>query len=221
MQIDSFDKQIPNLALEKKLKKEGYRHILGLDEVGRGAMAGPVVAAAVCLPSDFIDYGVPDSLKKIRDSKKLNSGQREEIFEIVEKNEKINFGIGIISEKIIDKINILEATKLAMLKAIEELSFPGDFLILDGNFKIASNIKQVSVIAGDQKILSVALASIMAKVKRDKIMIQYHDLFSKYHFNQNKGYATLFHREAINKHGYCSIHRKSFHLKVSKTWQKR
>lgn len=213
MQIDSFDKQVPNLILEKKLKKEGYRCIVGLDEVGRGAVAGPVVAAAVCLPSSFIDNNIPKAFKEVRDSKELNNRKREEIFETVKKNEKIDFGIGIISEEIIDKINILEATKSAMLQAINNLSSQSDFLILDGNFKIDSKIKQISIIAGDQKIFSIALASIIAKVTRDKIMTDYHDLFPEYGFNQNKGYATLLHRQAINKYGNCLIHRKSFHLK--------
>lgn len=215
MQIDSFDKQTPDLILERKLKKEGYRHITGLDEVGRGAIAGPVVAAAVCLSSSFIDNNIPKVLKEVRDSKELNSKKREEIFEIVKKNKQINFGIGIIPEKMIDKINILEATKSAMLQAINDLSLQSDFLILDGNFKIDSRIKQISIVAGDRKIFSVALASIVAKVTRDMIMTNYHDLFPKYGFNQNKGYATLLHRQAIDKHGSCLIHRKSFHFKNS------
>jgi ribonuclease HII len=203
-----------NLNKEKELKKKGYKIVAGLDEAGRGPLAGPVVASAVFVTSSFqCDL----SFKKMNDSKKLSAKQRDEFYNLLTKNSDIEWGTGMVSEKIIDKINILEATKLAMLKAIGNLESKLsktsiDYLILDGNFFIDSNIRQEAVIGADGKIFSCMAAGIIAKVTRDRIMERYHIKYPKYGFNKHKGYGTEAHYQAIEKNGICSLHRKSFRL---------
>jgi len=195
----------PNFEEERKLWKRRIASVAGLDEAGRGPLAGPVVAAAVCLKPDAIKI-----LKGINDSKKLSEKNREYFYKILTNNKNIKWGIGIVSEKVIDKINILEATKLAMLKAVKDLGCDVDFLLLDGNFKIKSEILQRSIIKGDQKVFSISAASIIAKVTRDKIMEKYDKKYPQYGFKKHKGYPTKFHREKIKEFGLCGIHRKSF-----------
>ena len=134
----------------------------------------------------------------------------EEIYKLLTKDPQVEWGIGKVSEKVIDKINILEATKLAMKKAIKKLKRRPDFLILDGNFKINSNIPQKSIIKADEKVFSCAAASIIAKVRRDKIMQRYHQKYPKYRFDRHKGYPTKLHLRMLKKYGPCKIHRKSF-----------
>jgi len=195
----------PNFEEERKLWKRRIASVAGLDEAGRGPLAGPVVAAAVCLKPDAIKI-----LKGINDSKKLSEKNREYFYKILINHKDIKWGIGIVSEKVIDKINILEATKLAMLKAVKDLGCDVDFLLLDGNFKIKSEILQRSIIKGDQKVFSISAASIIAKVTRDKIMEKYDKKYPQYGFKKHKGYPTKFHREKIKEFGLCGIHRKSF-----------
>ena len=192
----------PTLKEEKKLWKEGYKRVAGLDEAGRGPLAGPVVACAVIIGRSDLHY--------IKDSKQLSAKQREEIYSILTKHPDIEWGIGLVSEKIIDKINILEATKLAMQKAVSKLKEP-DFLILDGNFSIKSDIPQKSIIKADEKVFSCSCASIIAKVTRDRLMIKYDKKYPCYGFASNKGYPTKYHRAMLNKYGRCGIHRDSFH----------
>lgn len=194
----------PNFTEEKKLWKQGFKIVAGLDEAGRGPLAGPVVAAAV-----FAEPNAIILLKGINNSKKLSKKQREYFYKILTNHSQIKWGIGIVSEKVIDKINILEATKLAMQKSIKNLN--PDFLILDGNFKINSKIPQKSIIDGDQKVMSVAMASIIAKVTRDKIMEKFHKKYPRYGFDKHKGYGTSAHFTNIKKFGPCKIHRKSFY----------
>ena len=189
--------------------------MVGLDEVGRGALAGPVVAAAVFfrakiggLTSANLAEVRPPLL--LRDSKKLSAKKREYFYKILTKNPDIEWGIGRVSERMIDKINILEATKLAMGKAINNLKSRVDFLILDGNFRIRTKIPQKSIIKADEKVFSCAAASIIAKVNRDKLMMRYHKKYPQYGFDKHKGYPTRLHRLMIKKHGFCKIHRKSF-----------
>ncbi|OGZ22863.1 MAG: ribonuclease HII [Candidatus Nealsonbacteria bacterium RIFCSPLOWO2_01_FULL_41_9] len=191
----------PNLSEEKKLWRRGLKKVAGLDEAGRGPLAGPVVAGAVCAKP-----GLPQI--KLRDSKQLSAKQREYFYKILTSHKGIRWGIGIVSEKIIDKINILEATKLAMAKAIKKLKT--DYLILDGNFKINSSVPQKSIIKGDQKVFSCAAASILAKVTRDRMMLKYHKKFPKYRFDLHKGYPTKIHIKMLKKYGPCNIHRESF-----------
>jgi ribonuclease HII len=193
----------PNFNEEKKLWKKGFKFVVGLDEAGRGPLAGPVVAAAVAV----LDYKKAN-IKNINDSKKLSEKQREETYNVLTNHSDIKWGTGIVSEKVIDKINILQATKLAMAKAIKNLG--ADFLLIDGNFKINSEIFQRSVIKGDQKIFSVAAASIIAKVTRDRIMKKFHKKYPQYGFLKHKGYGTKAHFANLEKFGPCKIHRKSF-----------
>jgi len=216
----------PNFVEEKKLRRKGYKLVAGLDEAGRGPLAGPVVAAAVivknsksqtpkktCQILNFKSQNL--KLLKIKDSKKLSEQQREYFYKILINHKDIKWGIGIVSEKIIDKINILEATKLAMKKALRQtqgkLKRNADYLILDGNFKIDVNILQKSVVKGDTKVFSCCVAGIIAKVTRDRIMKKYHKKYPKYGFSQHKGYPTKAHFANLRKFGPCRIHRKSFY----------
>jgi len=216
----------PNFEEEKKLWKQGYKFVVGLDESGRGPLAGPVVAAAVFIVRQIstIDQSM---VLKIRDSKKLSEKQRNFYYTNLVNHENIRWGVGIVSEKVIDKINILEATKLAMQKAcahiLENVSM--GFLLIDGNFKINSKIvrqrlrqrltlpddnKQKSIIKGDEKVFSIAAAGIIAKVTRDRIMRKMHKKYPAYGFNRHKGYGTALHIKNLESFGPCKIHRKTF-----------
>jgi len=177
--------------------------VAGLDEAGRGPLAGPVVAAAVLL-----NQNVKTLLKGINDSKKLSEKKREYFYKILTDNKNIKWGIGIISEKVIDEINILEATKVAMQEAVKNLN--ADFLLLDGNFKIKSDVSQRSIIAGDRKVISISAAGIIAKVTRDNIMKEMHKKYPEYGFDKHKGYGTKLHMKMLEINGPCLIHRKSF-----------
>jgi ribonuclease HII len=200
----------PNFREEKKLWKKGFKKIAGLDEAGRGPLAGPVVAAAVIIKPireirrKFAEIG------DIKDSKKLTPKKRNELYKILIRNSQIEWGIGKVSEKVIDKINILEATKLAMKKAIQKLKRKPDFLILDGNFKINSKIIQKSIKKADGKVVSCSCASIIAKVYRDKIMEKLHKKYPRYSFDKHKGYPTKYHLKKLRKFGPCKIHRETF-----------
>ena len=209
-----------NLSKEKHLWKKGYRGIVGIDEAGRGPLAGPVMAAAVMIStkrktqSAKLQFKTKSLSKEVKDSKKLSPKKRETLYKLLVKEPNIEWGIGKVSEKMIDKINILESTKLAMKKAVKNLEKKLDkkvnFLILDGNFKIDLHIPQKSIKKGDSKVFSIAAASIIAKVSRDRMMKRYHKKYPEYRFDKHKGYATKFHRQALKKHGPCKIHRMSF-----------
>lgn len=200
----------PNLNEEKKLWKAGYIYVVGLDEAGRGPLAGPVVASAVMIKNSLrFDF---KQFKGIKDSKKLSVLKREEFYKIITKHSDLEWGRGIVSEKIIDKINIFGATKLAMKKALKNMKKKSDFLLLDGNFRIDFPLPQKPIIKGDEKVLSCALASVIAKVTRDRIMGRYHKKHPVYGFDRHKGYPTKLHYRMIKKHGPCPIHRKSFNL---------
>ncbi|OGZ64573.1 MAG: ribonuclease HII [Candidatus Staskawiczbacteria bacterium RIFCSPLOWO2_01_FULL_40_39] len=225
----------PNFSEEKKLWRKGYEFVIGLDEAGRGPLAGPVVAAGVIVSQ----FQISNFKFQINDSKKLNARKREETYDLLTNHPNIQYGVGVVSEKIIDQINILEATKLAMQKAISNLSYKShgreicktvDFLLIDGNFSIQiaqslpsaniirmrpsefENIPYKSIVKGDQKVFSISAASIIAKVTRDRIMKQMHETYPKYGFNQHKGYATRMHVENLKNFGPCKIHRKTFFL---------
>lgn len=189
------------LELENELKKQGFNYILGVDECGRGALCGSVVAAAVHISKGFDVSG-------IKDSKKLSKKNREKQFERI--TSCCLYTIGMVSEKTIDSINIREATKLAMKKAI--LVFDSaDFVLIDGNFIPNSlNICAKPVIKGDSLSVSIAAASIVAKVFRDGLMDILHSEFPIYDWRKNKGYGTKKHRDAIEKYGPCKYHRKTF-----------
>jgi len=194
----------PTLQEEIKLWKKGYKKVVGIDEVGRGPLAGPVVACAVAINGQKL------KIKNIKDSKQLSTKQREEIYKVLTNHPAVEWGIGSVSEKVIDKINILQATKLAMVQAVGKLKEP-DFLILDGNFSIKSSIPQKSIIKGDEKVFSCSCASIIAKVTRDRLMLKYDKKYPRYDFASNKGYPTKYHRAMLRKYGRCGIHRNSFH----------
>lgn len=178
------------------------KFICGIDEAGRGPLAGPVVAGAVILPKDA-------RILYINDSKKLSEKRREELFEII-KNEAVSFGIGIESCDVIDEINILNATYKAMQGAVSQLTVKPDILLNDAVTIPDINIKQVPIIKGDAKSQSIAAASILAKVTRDRIMYEMDDLYPEYGFASHKGYGTKAHMDAIREFGPCPIHRKTF-----------
>lgn len=227
----------PNFQEEKKYWRKRYKLVTGLDEAGRGPLAGPVVAAAVTLKKTG---GKPLFSFKIRDSKKLSPKKREKFYKILTKHPNIEWGIGRTSERIIDKINILEATKLAMKKALKVLEKKVknqkphnfydrrkysiiDFLILDGKMKLDLEISQKSIVKADEKVFSCAAASIIAKVTRDRMMKKYHQKYPQYRFDRHKGYCTKYHLKMLKKYGPCKIHRKSFNpvLKILKTKNKK
>lgn len=194
------------LALETKLKRKGYKVIVGLDEAGRGPLAGPVTAAAVTVAIN----SKLQIAKGLKDSKKLSPKRREEIYKILKNHPQVKWEIGRVSEKVIDKINILQATKLAMKRAVNNLKIKVDFLLIDGNFGINSDVPQKSIVKGDEKIFLIKLASIVAKVTRDRAMVRYHKKYPQYRFDKHKGYGTKLHFELLRKYGPCKIHRRTF-----------
>lgn len=189
------------MTFEHDLHKEGYRLIAGIDEVGRGPLAGPVVAAAVVLPDDFNIVGV-------NDSKKLSQKKREELYILIQEA-AIDIGVGIVDQSVIDEINIYEATKLAMRYAIDDLTFGPEYLLIDA-MKLPVEIPQQSLIKGDARSVSIAAASIIAKVSRDRLMTEYAQVFPGYGFEKNAGYGTKEHLEGLEKLGITPIHRKTF-----------
>ena len=190
---------------EERARQRGFRRIAGIDEAGRGPLAGPVVAAAVVLPDR---YSHPD----INDSKKLTSRSRELLFEVI-RTDALAVGIGVVDSRVIDELNILRATLLAMREAVADLQVVPDCLLVDGNQSVPLEIPQETIVKGDGRSVSIAAASIVAKVSRDRIMEIYHRQFPCYNFFKNKGYGTAEHRRAIREHGFCKIHRRSFHIK--------
>lgn len=186
---------------ETELYNKGINFIAGIDEVGRGPLVGPVVTAAVILPKDFYD-------ERINDSKKLTEKKRELLYDVIMEN-AISVGIGMSSSSIIDEINILNATKKAMIEAINNLSVKPEHLLIDA-VKLDIDIPQTSIIKGDAKSESIAAASIIAKVTRDRMMVELDEKYPMYDFKHNKGYGTIKHIEALYKYGPMSEHRKSF-----------
>ena len=198
----SSDNNIPPIFKYDAELREQHPLIAGIDEAGRGPLAGPVVAAAVILPSDCV-------LPGIRDSKKTTENERKNLFwSIVHNAESV--GVGIIGPEVIDEINILESTKLAMKTAVEDLALTPDMLLIDAVKLTKVDIKQQSMFKGESVSASIAAASIIAKVVRDDMMMDYHEKYPVYNFNSHKGYSTKAHMELINEHGPCPIHRMSF-----------
>lgn len=186
--------------------EKGYKLIAGVDEAGRGPLAGPVVAAAVILPVNYYN-------ELINDSKKLSPRQRAEVFEII-KSESVCWTFSVVSQNTIDKINILNATLLAMRNSSQKLKPKPEIILIDGNKKFQSNIETISIIKGDSLSQSIAAASIVAKVIRDKIMERLDIAYPQYNWKKNKGYPTSEHFRAIEKFGVSPIHRKSFLKKL-------
>ncbi len=194
---------LPTKKEEEKLYRIGVSLIAGIDESGKGPLAGPVVSAAVIFPR-----GV--RIKNIRDSKKLTKKRREELFEIIQKK-ALAVGVGLSSEKEIDRYHIVKATLLSMRKAVLKLSKTPEYIFIDGRDIVPDlDINQKSIIRGDENVFSIAAASIIAKVTRDKIMRKYHLKFPVYGFDRHKGYGTQLHFEMLKKYGPCPIHRRSF-----------
>ncbi|WP_312651366.1 ribonuclease HII [Aminipila sp.] len=199
---------------ENDLRKNGISFIAGVDEVGRGPLAGPVVTACAVLPPDFDVLGVDDS-------KKLSEKKREELFEKI-KEKAIAYAIGMADNQVIDDINILEATKLAMAEAVlkvdKTLKEQGEngieHVLIDALTLKSVDIPQTGIIKGDASSVSIAAASILAKVTRDRMMVEYAEKFTDYAFEKNKGYGTKAHYEGIEKAGICEIHRKTFLKKI-------
>ena len=186
---------------EKPLYEKGIRYVAGIDEVGRGPLAGPVVTCAIILKPDVLIEG-------INDSKKVSEKNREKLFSLIIEN-SVSYGIGMANEKVIDNINILNATKEAMKEAVANLNVVPEHLLIDA-VDLGADIPTTSLIKGDAFSISIAAASIIAKVTRDRMMVAYDEIYPQYGFSRNKGYGTSEHVEALKKYGPCPIHRMSF-----------
>ena len=189
-------------SFEKKSIEKGFSTVAGIDEAGRGPLAGPVVSAAVILPSSF-------PVSDIKDSKKLTPRKRADLYEKIYEH-AISIGIGIVDSIEIDRINILKASLMSMAMSVDNLNPQPDYLLIDGKFKIPSVLSQEPIVKGDLLSISIAAASIVAKVTRDRLMERYHIDYPEFGFARHKGYPTRAHKEAINKFGCCPIHRRSF-----------
>lgn len=200
-----------NRIYEDKLELLGNKYIAGVDEVGRGPFAGPVVASCVILPEDYY-------LEGITDSKKLSKKKREYFYDII-KRDALAIKTIFIDNKIIDEINILEATKMAMTKAINEIAIKPDVVLIDA-VKLDIDTKTISIIKGDLKSITISAASIIAKVERDNYMEKMHEKYPVYDFLHNAGYGTKKHMEALEKYGTCPLHRLSY-KPVKKVWEEK
>lgn len=193
-------------SIENEYREKGFNIICGVDEAGRGPLAGPVYAAAVILPSGCVIEG-------LNDSKKLTEKKREKLFDEI-KEKALAYGIASADEKEIDEINILNATFLAMKRAIDSLSVKPDLALIDGNQRPHTDIEEVTVIKGDAKSMSIAAASVLAKVSRDRFMLEMAEKYPQYEFARHKGYGTKLHYEKIAQYGVCDIHRRTFLKKI-------
>ncbi len=193
-----------NLSYERRLWKKGYKYVAGIDEVGRGPLAGPVVAAAVVLPEK-------SKIKDLADSKKLSPKKREVLFRVIKKK-AVGIGVGKVNHRVIDKLNIGKANLLAMKDAVKKLPFSPGYLLVDGKRnRINLSVPQHGISGGDRKCASIAAASIIAKVIRDRIMLRCHQKYPEYRFDLHKGYGTRKHLQKLREIGPCPIHRRSFH----------
>ena len=200
--------RLTNLKLiEKDLYKNGFKNICGIDEAGRGPLAGPVVIAGVIMPEDSMIEG-------INDSKKVSEKKREALYDVI-KQEAISYSVAIIGQDVIDEINILNATKNGVTEVIDRLDIKPDLIVIDALEHINTRgIPYESIIKGDAKCYNIAAASILAKVTRDRIMREWDTIYPQYGFIKHKGYGTKMHIEAIKEYGLCPIHRKSFTKKI-------
>lgn len=193
--------------IEKDLYQKGFKNICGIDEAGRGPLAGPVVVAGVIMPKDSIIEGV-------NDSKKVSEKKREKLYDLIIK-EAISYSVAVIGQDIIDDINILNATKQGVTQVVEELDIKPDLILVDALTNInTKGIPYDSIIKGDAKCYNIAAASILAKVTRDRIMRQWDEIYPQYGFINHKGYGTAKHIESIREYGLCPIHRRSFTKKI-------
>ncbi len=190
------------LFFERSLLESGYTCIAGLDEAGRGPLAGPVVAAAVVLPQGLLIPGVTDS-------KQVSERNREKLFEVI-RTQSVCYGVGIADQQTIDEVNILQATIIAMERALQAIDPQPDYLLLDAIFLPRVPLPQKPLIKGDCRSHSIAAASILAKVTRDRMMLELHEKYPHYHFKKHKGYGTKEHLQLLREHGPCDAHRKTF-----------
>ena len=195
-----------DFEFEKEAISKGYKFVCGIDEAGRGPLCGPVCAAAVILPVDC-------EIDGINDSKKLSEKKREAIFDVI-KDKAIAYSVSMVDAKTVDEINILQATFLAMRNAVDGLTVKADYALIDGNQKPGLSIPQQTVVKGDAKSVSIAAASILAKVSRDRYMMEIDGKYPEYQFAKHKGYGTKLHYEMIEQYGICEEHRKSFLKKI-------
>ena len=195
-----------DFSYEKEAHENGFEVVCGVDEAGRGPLAGPVFAAAVILPENY-------SHEILNDSKKLSEKKRDLVYDDIIKD-AVAWSVGIATEKEIDDINILNATFLAMKRAVDGLSIKPDLAYIDGNQHPKTGVKEVTIIKGDSKCMSVAAASIIAKVSRDRFMLKIAEEYPQYQFEKHKGYGTKLHYEMIEQHGVSPVHRKSFLKKI-------
>lgn len=198
--------RLPTLEFEEAWWSQGFGAIAGVDEAGRGPLAGPVVAAAVILPKGMTIEGVDDS-------KLLSEKRREKLFGDIT-SVALSIGVGVVSHEVIDRINIYQASILAMRKALEQLDRPFDIVLADGNSFNHDAWQYQNIVDGDAKSVTIAAASVMAKVTRDRLMREYHEQYPEYGFDRHKGYGTKLHLAALREHGMCPIHRRSFRMPI-------
>ncbi len=203
-------KLLDRFEFERVLWSQNVARVAGVDEAGRGPLAGPVVAAAAILPSRWADAGLPADLAGLNDSKQLTEMQREKYFEFLIHCAEIEFGIAQVDADVIDEINILQATHRAMNEALKKLNPLPPHALVDGRPVKTLCVPQTAIVKGDARSYSIAAASVLAKVTRDRLMLDYHAQFPEYAFAEHKGYGTAKHLAAIAKHGACLIHRKTF-----------
>lgn len=195
---------------EREILQRGITSVAGVDEAGRGPLAGPVVAAAVIFPTEWIQTGLPESLEGLNDSKRLTPRRRDDFFKVLHTLAGIRFGIASVSADEVDRINILQATHVAMRGALAQLLPPPEHVLVDGVRVGLLEFPQTAIIKGDQKSYTIAAASVLAKVTRDRIMEGYDCKWPAYGFAKHKGYGTARHVAALFEHGPCPIHRRSF-----------
>jgi len=203
-------KLIDRFEFERALWQQKIARVAGVDEVGRGPLAGPVVAAAAILPPRWAESGLPPELSGLNDSKQLTETQREKYFEFLTRCAEIEFGIALVDAGVIDEINILQATHRAMNDALAKLNPLPPHALVDGRPVKTLRVPQTAIVKGDARSYSIAAASVLAKVTRDRLMLEYHAQFPAYGFDEHKGYGTAKHLAAIAQHGACPIHRKTF-----------
>jgi len=201
---------VDRLAFERECHQRGCHHVAGVDEAGRGPLAGPVVAAAVILPPPWIKNGLPESLQGLNDSKQLTEAQRERYFEMLITQSDLCFGIASTEAGDIDRWNILQATHRAMNAALAKLLPAPDHALVDGRPVRTLTVAQTALVKGDSRSCSIAAASVLAKVTRDRLMLEYHTQWPQYGFAEHKGYGTPQHLAAVATHGPCPIHRMTF-----------
>lgn len=199
-----------SFEFEQPLWRQGIARVAGVDEAGRGPLAGPVVAAAAILPPRWAESGLPVELSGLNDSKQLTEAQREKFFAFIIGCGEIEFGINAVDALLIDEINILQATHRAMNNALAKLNPLPSHALVDGRPVKTLRVPQTAIVKGDARSYSIAAASVLAKVTRDRLMLGFHAQFPEYGFAEHKGYGTAKHLAAIEKHGACPIHRKTF-----------